>query len=498
MISGVLNPNLNVLFMNLQFTIYKSIDLSLKQLVLIILLLFTGAGFAQSDTIRYDITLTGLSSTGKYAPFWLQNRQYGKTSTEPASGGLLVGVYKDFGDKKRIFDYGFKANGLIRTDRIHTDYYFQEYYAKARLFVFDFIAGAREEHLGNQDSTLSGGGLLFSHNARPMPKVTVGIERFTPVPFTRGYLEIKGALSHGWFTDNIYATGVLLHHKYVYLRAGGKLPVHLQYGVDHVAQWGGNVPGGGIQPTGWKDYVVVFMGGHGGTNANLGDQINALGNHIFSQSLRLDVDLLDFNLGAYWQNISEDGPIRFIGNTVKSMNAPDGLWGISLRNTHFPFVKGILYEYLNTTDQSGPFHDKDGIVYGGADGYFYNFIYESGWSYFSRTIGTPFITSPVYNANGSVQTTNNRVQVHHIGLEGDVCKYQYRLLTSFSRNYGFSGTPIGAMKPQTSILLDINRTFPKLANIEFGCALGADFGQMYGNSVGVQLSVRKRGDLIQF
>jgi hypothetical protein len=493
MISGVLNPNLNVRFMNLRFTISKSIDLSLKSLVLVIFLLSAGITFAQSDTIRYDITLSGLAATGEYAPFWLQNRQYGKTSIQPLSTGLLVGISKDFNPQKRIFDYAFKASGLLRSDKLHTEYYFHEYYAKARLFVFDFVAGAREEQLGNQDSTLSGGGLLFSQNARPMPKLTIGIEHFTPVPFTHGYLEIKGALSHGWFTDNTYATGMLLHHKYVYLRVGGKLPVHLQYGLDHVAQWGGNVPGLGVQPTGISDYLAVFKGGHGGADANLGDQINALGNHIFSQSLRLDIDMSGFKLGAYWQNISEDGPIRFIGNT---MNTPDGLWGISLRNTSFPFVKGILYEYLNTTDQSGPFHDKDGIVYGGADGYFYNFIYKSGWTYFSRTLGTPFITSPLYNSNGSLSIQNNRLQVHHFGLEGTVCDYQYRLLTSFSKNYGFSANPITVMKPQTSVLLDINKTFPRLANVEVSCAIGADFGQLIGNSVGIQLSVRKRGDLL--
>jgi len=463
-----------------------------KPVLLLAVLLTSGITYSQSDSIRYDITLSGISSTGQYAPFWLQNRHYGKTSTQPASAGLLVGIYKDFGSQKKVFDYGFKANGLVRTDKTKTDFYFHELYAKARLFAFDFVVGAREEQFGNQDSTLSGGGLLFSQNARPMPKVTIGIERFTAVPFSRGYLEIKGALSHGWFTDNTYTTGMLLQHKYVYLRVGGKLPVHFQYGADHVAQWGGNVPGRGAQPSGLTDYLTVFKGGHGGTDANLGDQINALGNHIFSQSLRLDVDISDFKLGAYWQNISEDGPIRIIGNT---MNSPDGLWGISLRNAHFPFVKGILYEYLNTTDQSGPFHDKDGIVYGGSDGYFYNGIYKSGWTYYSRTIGTPFITSPVYNANGSVQTLNNRVQVQHIGLEGDICNYQYRMLTSFSKNYGFSGDPIGKMKPETSVLLEVNKVFPKLANVELGCAVGADFGQMYGNSVGVQLSVRKRGDL---
>jgi hypothetical protein len=495
MISGVLNPNMNLRFMNIQFTILKVDNTTLKHLVLICFMSIYGFAFAQSDTIRYDVTLSGLTSTGEYSPFWLQNRQYGTTSTQPSSVGLLVGIYKDFGSKKKTFDYGFKANGLIRTDKVNTDIYFQELYAKARLLVFDFVVGAREEHLGNQDSTLSCGGFLFSENARPMPKITIGIEHFTPVPFTRGYLEVKGALSHGWFTDNTYATGVLLHHKYAYLRVGGKLPIHVQYGIDHVAQWGGNVPGWGAQPSGFRDYLDIFLGHSGGSDANLSDQINVLGNHIVSQSIRLDADISDFKLGVYWQNISEDPPIRIIGNT---MNTPDGLWGISIRNSRFPFVKGILYEFLNTTDQSGPFHDKDGIIYGGADGYFYNFIYCSGWTYFSRTIGTPFITSPVYNKNGAVNTLNNRVQVHHIGIEGDVLNYQYRLLTSFTKNYGFDSNPIGEMKPNTSILLEVNKQFPKLANIELGCAVGADVGTMYGNNVGFQFSVRKRGDLFHY
>jgi len=446
---------------------------------------------AQNDTINYDISVSGLTSTGSASPFWLHSRQYGLNST-PQSADVMVGFEKRMVKMSQLFDYGFKADLLLQTDNSQTNIYFHEIYAKARLLVFDLIVGSREEHFGNQDSTLSCGGFLFSMNARPMPKITIGIEHFIAVPFTDGYIEIKGALSHGWFTDNAYATGELLHHKYAYLKLGGKLPVHIQYGLDHVAEWGGYIPGIGQIPTGLKDYITIFLGRSSGSDGTRIDQINALGNHIISQSLRLDVDISDFKIGGYWQNLSEDGPIRFIGFT---MNTPDGLWGISVRNKHFPFVKGIVYEYLNTTDQSGPYLDKDGVVYGGDDSYFSHSEYKTGWSYFSHTIGTPFIFPQVLNNDGIRYSINNRVIVHHLGIEGDIDNFKYRFLSSFSKNYGTYPRPFPEMIQNTSMLLEISKQFPTLSNVEIGCKVGADFGKLYGNSVGLQISIKKTGNL---
>ncbi|HEY5592334.1 MAG TPA: hypothetical protein VIK55_15130, partial [Paludibacter sp.] len=141
-------------------------------------------------------------------------------------------------------------------------------------------------------------------------------------------------------------------------------------------------------------------------------------------------------------------------------------------------------------------HDKDGLIYGGADNYFNNGVYQTGWSYYSRTIGTPFITSPAYNKNGETYTLNNRVQVHHFGIEGDIVGYQYRALSSFSKNYGTYSSPI--MKDNTSMLLEVKKQFPKLSNIEFGCSVAADFGTLFGNSVGCQFSIRKTGNLFHY
>ena len=464
--------------------------------ILLLFILLPVLTRAQNDTIKYDVGFTGVTSTGKYAPFWLQSDQYGKISGSPNSANVQVGVNKDFGNKTKLFDYSFKANLLLQTDKDKTTAAFHEYYVHARFSVLDFIVGAREEVLGSQDSTLSCGGFLFSKNARPMPKITFGMEHFTAVPFTYGLLEVKGAISHGWFTDNIYTTNLFLHHKYLYGRIGGKLPVHIQYGVDHVAQWGGVVPGYGKQPSSLSDFKSIFWGHSGGADAVISDQTNTLGNHIISQHLKLDLDISNFRVSGYWQNLSEDGPVKLMWY---AMNKADGLWGVTVRNARFPFIKGILYEYMNTTDQSGPFQDKDGLVYGGDDDYFNNGIYQNGWTYYSRTIGTPFISSPLYNSNGAVSIQNNRVIVHHIGIEGDVSGYAYKFLTSVSNNYGTYSAPLATdLRKNTSVLLEVKKQFSGLSNIELGCSVGADFGKLYGNSVGCLFSIRKIGNLFHY
>lgn len=475
-----------------------------KTIFIIILSTLILSGFAQ-DSIYYRVGLSGTVSTGEVAPFWLHSNRYGMYSMSSAGSTNFGEIGKNFRKDGRWFDYGFKANGQIRFDDSGTNVYMHEYYVKFRGFGFlDLTIGAREEYLGCQDSILSSGGFLFSTNARPMPKITAGIEEYTAIPFTKGYIQVKGALVHGWMNDRRYVENTFLHHKYIYVKVGGNFPVNLHYGLNHVAQWGGNHPNLGKLANGFEDYMRIFFGKGGIDENNPNDYNNAQGNHIISKSLQLDLKTANYKLSAYWQNLYEDPPIRYMHNTI---NLADGLWGVSLKNDKTPFVSGILYEYLNTTDQSGPYHDKDGIIYGGNDSYFSNSIYKSGWSYFSRTIGTPFITPSAKNDAGNYFSYNNRSKVHHIGIYGNVFDYKYRFFTTISKSYGTYSSPQEPMQC-TSLLLEVNKTFPKWFNIEMACAIAADFGDIPavdknivkngGNSLGLCLSVRKKGILFKF
>ena len=173
------------------------------------------------------------------------------------------------------------------------------------------------------------------------------------------------------------------------------------------------------------------------------------------------------------------------------MNAYDGLWGIKISNTSFPYLSTILYEFLNTTQQSGAFHDRDGIVYGGGDHYFTNGIYKNGWTYGGFTIGHPLITSPVLLPGEQISPIYNRVRAHHIGVKGDIFGYNYKAMTTISNYYDDYQIPIGLQN--CAILINVKKHFKKAWNMEFGLSLAADIGTQFGNSFGAMVSIAKRG-----
>ena len=50
-----------------------------------------------------------------------------------------------------------------------------------------------------------------------------------------------------------------LHHKNVYVRVGGDLPIHAHYGFHHYAMWGWTSPEYGDLPDGWDTYKKIFF-----------------------------------------------------------------------------------------------------------------------------------------------------------------------------------------------------------------------------------------------
>ena len=456
---------------------------------------------AQNDKIKYSLSISTLASDGEFAPFWLQSLDYGKVFSTPNTSFASATLFKEYGDKRRIFDYAFKADFLVRSDLeikgiyvpMKNDFYFHEIYAKARIFGFNMIAGSMEEIIGNQDSTLSSGGFIFSKNARPIPKVTIGFTDFVALPGSGNLFFIKGAISHGQLLENAKATDALLHHKYLYLRIhGSEFPFWVEGGVDHFAQWGGTFPRYGKMTVNLTNYIKMFFGKQGGSDAYLTDQINALGNHVISQSVKGGVNLGNYKLTAYWQNLSEDGPLKIFWG---SMNKEDGLFGFSVKNKKMPFIQGFLYEFFNSTDQSGPFHDKDGMIYGGTDHYFQGDY--GGWAYYGKTIGTPLISSPLYFSEKNFRIVNSVVQAHHFGIEGGTGGFDYKLLATFSKNYGNPTALYTTMRSNSSLLFELNKKFGKQQTLETKLSLGADFGEMYGKNLGVLFTIKKSGDLFK-
>ena len=219
------------------------------------------------------------------------------------------------------------------------------------------------------------------------------------------------------------------------------------------------------------------------------DQLNAQGNHVTAQQFTLTAKGTGWQVDAYWQNMSEDNLI-FIGF---GQNIADGLWGINLRLSNQPWVQSVVYELLNTTDQSGPWHDRDGLCYAGNDSYYRNAVYSSGWNSYMHTLGNPYLLSPLYNTDGTLYSLNTRVRVHHVGVRGDIYGYRYRLRASYARNYGNNNSQVPYSTQNTALCLDVQRTVQQAWGLTFGLSLAADFGTQFGNSFGAQLTVSKQG-----
>lgn len=432
------------------------------------------------DTICYYMGVSTVAATNNGSPFWISANEQGNISAAPFSGNITAGVIKRATRPSRWYDYDF---GVVLTGRFDTERttgYFNQLYAHARLYIVDVTAGIKPLYAGSQDRELSTGGLLFSGNAQPVPRISIGFDDYIPFPGLFGYMEIKGGLTHGWFVDNsrldptIATTGALLHYKFAGVRFGGKLPVNISYEMHHAAQWGGVSPGYGPLSTSWESYKHIFMAGSGGNN--LSDQLNAEGNHIGFQELALTAKWDHWRITAYWQTLFEDMSANFIGFS----NQTDGLWGVSLRQNEWPFIQAVTYEFMNTTAQDGPWHDKDGLVYGGRSDYYNNSAYPQGWTHFGRTIGNPFL-----------RPDNNRVRVHHAGVAGDIYGFRYRLLASYVRNWGTYRTP--QMSHNTALMLEVKKEVKQAWGLDFGLRLAADFGDQYGNRFGAMLTVSKQG-----
>jgi hypothetical protein len=443
---------------------------------------------------------TGFSvGTGSTAPFWFVSNNYAVSSTKDNSLFLRAAILTEL-QKNKTFDFSYGVDLLGRYD--NSSYYsLHQAYMQGKIFFFTILAGKKEELFGNQDSTLSSGGLLWSGNAAPMPKIGVYVNDYIPIPFTKGLFEFKGGMSHGWFGNQPYVKDTYMHHKYIYIQFGGNLPFHAHFGFHHFAQWGGD-----NQPGNFKAFYDIFFAKKSETDILPNGQpvANTLGNHIGSRNFGIDATLKGTVFKAYWQTIFEDGS----GQGWR--NITDGLWGLVIENQKSKYLSKFLYEFIHTTDQSGTYngyyiyngkkyitHDSPGpgAVYhenGGNDNYFNHDKYKFGWTYNDFTIGTPLITSPVLlKGTASDYIRNNKVIAHHLGFEGKLSdNIKYKTFLTYSLNYGTNNHPFSPVKDQISYYANLMYSISKL-KVSIIAAIAIDRGKMYGNNSGINLGLKK-------
>ena len=423
-------------------------------LTAVIIIFWCTQAYGQIDSITYQVETAGAVATEGYLPLWIVSNRYGMLEEDEADGYLRAGMTLPY-QKDKKFSYAAGLDLLAKPD--FSESRLQQGYLKLKYGILELKGGWIEETIGVYDPTLSTGSLHLSRNARPLPKLTIGIPEYADVPFTKGYVQFKGAYTHGWLGDDRYIKKPYLHEKYFYLQGGtANWKIRPYGGIVHAAFWGGTDPEDGELPSAFKDYIKVVFAAGGGSGSPGGERVNALGDHRgildfgFKAALKEDVELLFYSHMPF-----EDGS----GTEFFLVNR-DILSGISIKTKDKNrLVSGVLYEFLYTKRQSGPgltdanlpgdMNDNYGYPYRGRDNYYNNFIYNTGWVHQGYILGTPlFLTDrradlyfdgyTEYSRDPfKFNVVNNRVVAHHLGIEGQAVSWlSYRFFATYTRNFG--------------------------------------------------------------
>lgn len=471
---------------------------------------------AQEWKVDWEASGSLLGGTGGYLPFW-QRTVEGGIMPYSSSGVVTAGgdlAYQ--GSRGWSFSAGTNLIGSLASKSQYNEttvYGFVD-----RLYVsgswkmlhLDVGMKPRVRELG--DLSLTGGSIIHSGYSRNLP----GINAWSDwIYFEKGHwVGVRGNFAHYQMFDNRIVRNAYVHNKSLAIKFALGRKVDFEFCLDHWAQWGGESETLGVRPATLKDYYRIIFAKQGGEDATVSDQLNALGNHLGREYIRLNWRASAFDMTLQYDMPFEDG-----GQIIKSQNIPDGVYSLKFSfKDREALVTDVLYEYIYTTWQSGDTHDRPAteeemtkvykkyvywqdpdhhyygrIVEGGLDNYFNNGEYRSGWTYHGKTIGLPLLLPSAPNEDGvTTGIINNRIRAHHFGIKGLFGAVPYRFRATYSSNWGRYSNPSGSIfesRPkQLSLALEIGLD-KQVTDMPMAVAVGAyaDFGQLYRNSVGLTL-----------
>ena len=466
----------------------------------------------EAQGIRYSIEFNAAIAKGHYAPFWHVSNRQGVAGVNIKSAYTRASI----GSKHIIADGNWSidwcADAVIAKN--HTSKIFiQQAFADINWRMLSLSLGQKERQGNLKYCRLSTGALTESSNARPIPQIRIEIPEYWDIFSTNGWFTLRGHIAYGWFTDEKWqedfvprgmqrTVGVRYHSKSGFFKIGNKkrFPITYEFGLEMAAQFGGtvynmkNIEGSNYHnPSGLKDYYMVFIPTKGDDDYHGMDRANIAGNQLGSWHTAITWHSKQWMLKAYYEHAFEDHSQMFWEY---------GLWteqliGISLQLKRYSWITDVTIEYFNLKNHSGPiYHDADAIIpdqISSRDNN-YNHGWYNGWFNYGMIIGSPLCTSPIYNRNGALECKNNRVEAYHIGIEGWLGKnIGYRTLLTKSNNWGTYNTPFTDIKKNLSGLMELTYIPHKFQEWSATLSFAFDKGTLYGNNIGGMLTIRKIG-----
>ncbi len=505
-------------------TMIKRIRISRAIALLMTIQLPLAAASAQT---LYELSVQASAASGDHTPLWLNANKYGLSSLDKTNGYVRAGIFHPLaGDSEKKVEFGYGADVAVAAGYINT-VVVQQAFAEARWLKGTLTIGSKEQPMELKSQELSTGSQTLGVNARPVPQVRLALPEYWQVPFTAGWLHLKGHIAYGITTDDgwqedftnkqtRYTEHALLHTKAGYIKIGkeGK-PLSLEGGLEMACQFGGKsyvFEEDGLHHydngSGPKAFLHAFV--PGGSDKTDGSYHNEEGNHLGSWLLRINYDREAWGVSVYADHFFEDHSMMFhLGsegygqgeewNVRKEhrfflYNLKDILLGVELRLKDVQWLQKAVVEYMHTKYQSGPvYHDHTKNIsnqISGIDNY-YNHNLFTGWQHWGQVMGNPLYTSPLYNEDGHVRVENNRFVAWHLGLQGSpLPRLSYRLLATWQRGYGTYYQLFANPEENTSLLAEACFKWPK-GGWSAKLGLGMDSGKIYGNNYGLQVTVMR-------
>lgn len=489
-----------------------------------LLLTILAVSAAYGADIDYSLTLTATASSHSLAPYMLGSwnggkyvagralwqEGYGSVSGTKGHLGWCAGLeyIVGYGSADRYMHF---ADGTMTTQRAGTaPLRLQQAWGQVRWRSLEMTVGQRQQQSLIVDGHLSSGDITRSNNSRPVPGVEIGFDRFQPIPFTKGWVEIEGRIMYGRMTDTNFKKKMFNHYQgliatdlwYTYKRCYFRTRPDKALSVLVGMQTGGLFAGktsyyrqGTIyrhENRGFhlRDLWDMFFPTEGGEDYYKG---SSLGSWDFKATWRGS----RFTAEAYFEWPWEDG------SGIGRRNGWDGLWGVHLHFDKCRWINDVVAEYVDFVNQGGWLHfshtDNPGTDIAshadGADNY-YNNDYYGPYANYGMSIGTPFIVSPVYNSDGSYYYLHNRSRGFHLALAGQPhARWSYTAKVSFQRAGGMGRQPARTLISNTSAAISAQHELAMLKGLSVSATIAFDRGELRGNNLGVMLSLSYSGSL---
>lgn len=461
-----------------------------KLKILIALWLLSTCVYAQeaqrSDTVNLrhsaKVEQSIFTSANELLPLWLAANTSGRFTTANAWGTSTNLSFQRATDNTKSLDYFYGAE-LLGITGSETRFSPIQAYVGLKVNQVIIRLGMQEEFFGVNDTLLTAGNLVYSNNARPIPKAVIQTTDWVRAPILGNTFSFKAYLAHGWFEEDRYQSGALLHQKYLLLRSE-LFNKRLTFigGLHHSAQWGGtNVVTESQQPTGLANYARIFMGSSGASGAAVNDQLNALGNHLGTYDFSLSYRFKTFTIRNYWQFIWEDR------SGLTPFNWRDGLIGLSVRlHGQQQYLSGFNVELVKTSGQDAVKYNGD-IEIIEPDNPFNNGSYTSGWTYLGSNIGNPMFL--ILNPEAySVNKVKNMVNGVNVGAHGRIAGIDYKINFLSFKNHGTYKERIAPGLRTQTLNLDLGTNY-KAYSLGFRGVI--QWGNYPGNNAGMILSIAR-------